>query len=107
MYHVSHYRGYLLFQCAIALFCVGVGLSVLLKTHIQSLQTQKTVHAQSWALIHASNARHIQQKISTSAQHAWQAQVDATLSEPKTHIVWNPHGQIAICWYGGECWRSE
>lgn len=96
-----------LLSIAIALCCVGLALSMLLKLHVNALRVQKHWHTYAWALIHASNARHIQQAFHPDAQRAWEAQVHATLPDPRIDVAWQPHGAIRLCWEEKQCWQSE
>jgi hypothetical protein len=100
-------RGYLLLQCAIALFCVGLGMSLLLRLHVKSLHTQKNVTSHAWAVVQAASAQHIQHFYSNQAHQGWQAQLDKRLPAPQTDIEWHSQGAIQLCWEGEQCWHLE
>ncbi|MFI4955749.1 MAG: hypothetical protein ACHQAX_00895 [Gammaproteobacteria bacterium] len=100
-------HGYLLLQCAIALFCAGIGLSLLLKLHVKSLQAQKILQAQAWVVMHAASARHIQHFYSSHAQQGWQQSLERALPAPVSQIAWQREGAIHVCWEGDGCWLLE
>lgn len=100
-------HGYFLWQCAVALLCIAFGLTYLLKLHVNALRFQKSIHAQTWAIIHAFNAQQLQQAVHASALLAWEAQVSATLPQPSTEIDWQPGGNIHLCWGASSCWGID
>ncbi len=97
----------MLLQCLIALSCVGIALSLLLILHVKSLRHQKILQAQTWALIHATSARYIQQHYIYSVHSHWEDSLKNTLPAPDTHIDWHPQGAIQLCWEGSACWVLE
>ncbi len=99
--------GFMLLECLIALACVAIALSLLLTLHVKSLHHQKILQAQTWALIHATSARHIQQHYTHSAHQHWRDSLKNTLPAPDARIDWHPQEAMQLCWEGSACWVLE
>lgn len=105
MLNQFRYRGYLLLQCAIAIFCVSLALSIIMTVHVHSLHLQHTVHSQAWATINAASARTIQRHYFEAQAAAWQLHLTKTLPGATSQIDWKPNGAMQLCWEGPVCWQ--
>lgn len=99
--------GYLLLQCLMALCCVSIALTVLLKVHVHSLYTQKNIRAEAWTLIYVESARHIQHYPSHDINNVWQKELESVLPSPLVQMNWFPEGTMKICWEEIHCWILE